>query len=108
MHLSGSVAVPSLEVLVQSCEFAKGYNWQRASGELAICAARIEGCQAGPRALLHELHHYALPAKIILADFNLAVSTSITKPPNLIPRQIFQLYSRLQMSGAAPAIKRQQ
>ena len=31
-------------------------------------------------------------AKIILADFNLAVSTQTAKPPNLIPRQIFQLY----------------
>ena len=87
VHLSGSIAVPSLEVFVQSREFAKKYNWQRASGKLAICAARIEGSQAGPRALLHELHHYALRAKIILADFNLAVSTFTTKPLNLIPRQ---------------------
>ena len=30
--------------------------------------------------------------KIILADFNLAVSTPTAKPPHLIPRQIFQLY----------------
>ena len=34
----------------------------------------------------------ALQVKIILADFNLAVSTQTTKPPNLIPRQFFQLY----------------
>ena len=35
-----------------------------------------------------------LQAKIILADFNLLVSTQTAKPPNLIPRQIFQLYGR--------------
>ena len=29
---------------------------------------------------------------IILADFNLAVSTPTAKPPNLNPRQIFRLY----------------
>ena len=45
----------------------------------------------GPRALLHALHHYA-SQKIILADFNLAVSTPTAKPPNLNPCQIFQLY----------------
>ena len=43
--------------------------------------------------LLHALHHYALQAEIILADFNLAVSTQTDKPPNLIPHQIFWLYS---------------
>ena len=32
------------------------------------------------------------PYEIILADFNLAVSTLTTKLPNLIPRQIFWLY----------------
>ena len=31
-------------------------------------------------------------ACIILADFNLAVSTLIAKPPNLNLRQIFRLY----------------
>ena len=30
--------------------------------------------------------------EIILADFNLAVSTLAAKPPNLIPHQIFRLY----------------
>ena len=30
---------------------------------------------------------------IILTDFNLAVSTLTAKPPNLIPHQIFWLYS---------------
>ena len=44
--------------------------------------------------LLHALHHYMLWAKIILADFNLAVSTRAAKLPNLIPRQISQLYGR--------------
>ena len=36
---------------------------------------------------------YMLQAKIILVDFNLAVSNPTTKLPNLIARQIFQLYS---------------
>ena len=31
-------------------------------------------------------------AEIILADFNLAVSTPTAKPPNLNPHQIFRLY----------------
>ena len=31
-------------------------------------------------------------SKIILANFNLAVTTLTAKPPNLIPHQIFQLY----------------
>ena len=30
--------------------------------------------------------------EIILADFNLAVSTPTAKPQNLIPRRIFRLY----------------
>ena len=44
-------------------------NWWRASDELAICTARVERCRAGPRALLHALHHYPLRVKIILVDF---------------------------------------
>ena len=52
------------------------------------------GCQVEPRMLLHALHHYTLWANIILADFNLAVSTQAAKLPNLILRQIFQLYGR--------------
>ena len=31
--------------------------------------------------------------EILLADFNLAVSTLTARPPNLIPHQIFQLYN---------------
>ena len=46
---------------------------------------------AGPR-LLHALCHYMLQAEIILADFNLGVSNPTTKPPNLIPSQIYWLY----------------
>ena len=44
-----------------------------------------------PRALRHALHHYVLRAwaKIILADFNLVVSTETAKPPNLISCQIY-------------------
>ena len=36
-----------------------------------------------------------LRAKIILADFNLVVSTQTDKPPNLVPHQIFWLYGKL-------------
>ena len=80
-----------------SWQIYKKYNRQHASAKLDICTARIEGCRAGPRALLHALCHYALRAwhraKILLADFNLAVSIPTAKPANLIPRQIFRLYS---------------
>ena len=68
----------------------KKYNWQRVSDELAICTACEKGCQAGPSALQHVVSGIA---KIILADFNLVVSTPITKLSNLNPHQIFQLYS---------------
>ena len=58
--------------------------------KLAICTGRVGGCQAGPRALLHALHHnYALRAKIMLTDFNVAVSTPTAKPSNLIPPSNF-------------------
>lgn len=33
---------------------------------------------------LHELHHYVLRVKIILAGFNLAVSTSAAKVPVIL------------------------
>ena len=33
------------------------------------------GMPSEPKAILHALYHYALQAKIILADINLAVST---------------------------------
>ena len=75
-----------------SSHVCKKYNWQRASVKLAICTACVEECWVGPRALLHALHHYVLRAKIMLVDFNLAVSTPTAKPPNLILCQIFQLY----------------
>ena len=42
----------------------------------------------GPKTLLHALHH-ALWVKIILADFNLAVSTPTAKLPNLISCQSY-------------------
>ena len=37
-------------------------------------------------------HHTYICELEILADFNLAVVTSTTIPPNLIPCQIFRLY----------------
>ena len=76
-----------------SSQIYKKYKCQNADAELAICTAHVEGLGAGPRVLLHALHHYTLRAKIIAADFNLAVSTPTTKLPNLILHQIFQLYN---------------
>ena len=61
-----------------SLQIYKKYNWQCASTVLVICKARVEGCPAVPRVLLHALHQYALQAKIVLADFNLVVSTLTT------------------------------
>ena len=75
-----------LRYITMSSHVCKKYNWQRA------CTACVEGCWAGPRALLHVLYHYVLRAKIMLVDFNLAVSTPSAKLPNLILRQIFRLY----------------
>ena len=50
--------------------------WGQTATELAICTARIEAPGwVEPRALLHALCHYALQTEIILADFNLVVST---------------------------------
>ena len=67
-----------------SSQIYKKYNSQRANTELGICTAHVEGrC------------HYMLRAEIILADFNLAVSTQTAKPPNLIPHQIIRLYDVL-------------
>ena len=68
------------------------YNWWCASIEPAICTASVWRRRVEPRVLLHESCHYVLRMKIILADFNLAVSIQTAKLPNLIPRQIFQLY----------------
>ena len=70
-----------LEALLSSClkylnktmslKIYKKYNWHSAGPELAICTARVEGCRAELRALLHPLHHYALRVKIRLADVKL-------------------------------------
>ena len=65
----------------------------RRQASYMFCTARVEWRRVGPRVLLHALRHYVLQAKIILADSNLAISTQTAKPPNLIPRQIFWLYS---------------
>ena len=72
-----------------SLQIYKKYNLQHANDKVAICTACVERRRAGPRALLHALCHYTLRAKIILADFNLAVSTPTAKPPNLNPRHNF-------------------
>ena len=51
-----------------------------------------KGVPGGAKCALQHLIRVAGAAKIILADFNLAVSTPIAKPPNLNPCQIFRLY----------------
>ena len=76
-----------------SSQIYKKYKCQNAGAELAICTAHVEGLGVGPRVLLHALHYYTLRAKIIVADFNLAVSTPTAKLPNLILHQVFQLYN---------------
>ena len=88
-HITSSenVAILSRLRYLNKAVSSQIYNWQYASTKLAICTAHIEGCQAGPRALLHALHHYAGRVKIILAHFNLVVTTPTAKPPNLIPHQ---------------------
>ena len=64
--------------------------------KLAACSTELATCSAGierqGQDLLHALCHYALWAKI-LVDFNLPVSTLTAKLPNLMPCQIFCLYS---------------
>ena len=75
-----------------SLQIYKKYNWQCVSDELATCKACEKGRRAGPIALQHVLRLTRCAAKIILANFNLAVSTPTAKPPNLNPRQIFRLY----------------
>ena len=76
-----------------SSQIYKKYNWQCAKCCASYTHSSRRGVPTGPRALLHPLCHYASRAKIILADFDLVVLTPTTKPPNLIPSQIFQLYS---------------
>ena len=92
MHVyQGALLFSHLKYLNEalSLQIYKKYNWQHAGAMLAICTAYIEERHAGPRALLHPLCHYALCAKIILANFNLVVSTLTAELPNLIPLQMF-------------------
>ena len=71
-----------------SLQIYKKYNWQRVSDELAMWGAGWDQeCYS-----MYYVLHVAGTDKIILADFNLAVSTPTAKPPNLNPRQIFWLY----------------
>ena len=61
-----------------SSQIYKKYNWPHASAELAICTARVEvlGTAKSTTACITSLH---VVGEIILADFNLAVSTQTTK-----------------------------
>ena len=95
VYVSGSVACRPWSHLKDlnkavSLQIYKKCNWQCACTELAICTACVEEHWARPRVQLQTLRHLA---KIILADFNLPVSILTAKLPNLIPRQIFRLYS---------------
>ena len=75
------------------CKFTEKYNGQCAGTKPAISTAHVVGHQVGPRVPLHAFCHYVLWAKMILVNFNLAVSIPTPlKLPNLIPRQIFRLY----------------
>ena len=49
------------------------------------------GAPGGMKSVIACIVSLRVAGKIILANFNLAVSTLTVKPPNLIPRQIFQL-----------------
>ena len=73
-----------------SSQIYKKYNWQHVNDKLAIyvqLAKRGQECYS-----MYYVLRIAGMANMILADFNLAVSTPTTKPPNLNPRQIFRLY----------------
>ena len=71
----------------------KKYNWQHVNDELAIRTAREKGAGRGQeRYSMYYVLRIAGAANIILADFNLAVSTPTAKLPNLNPHQIFRLY----------------
>ena len=56
------------------------FTRNKTGSELVICTACVEGPKKS-------YGHGALQAKIILADFNLVVSTPTAKPPKLIPHQ---------------------
>ena len=72
------------------------------SAKLAIiCTTCIEGCQAVPKVLLHALRHYGLWVNIILAHFNLVVSTPTAKLPkfNLSNYLAIQYVPRVSILG---------
>ena len=75
-----------------SLEIYKNCNWQRASPEPATCTAHIEGCWQSQERYCMQYVIMHSGQKYHCRIFNLAVSTPTAKPPNLIPRQIFQLY----------------
>ena len=53
-----------------------------------LCAGALDGAKSATACIMSLWLAY----EILLADFNLAVSTPTAKPSNLILRQIFQLY----------------
>ena len=60
---------------------------------LAVFTAHVGTGQGQERCCMRYIIRHCV--KTILVDFNLAVSTLIAKPPNLIPRQIFQLNGKV-------------
>ena len=69
-----------------SSQIYKKYNWQHVNDKLAIRTTCEKGRRTGPRALQHVRIKLRIAgaANIILADFNLVVSTLTAKPPNFL------------------------
>ena len=77
-----------------SSQIYKKYNWQCATVELATYMHRsCRGVLGRAKSATACITSLCAVGENKLADFNLAVSTPTTKPPNLIPCQIFSLYS---------------
>ena len=70
----------SILLFAVSSQVYKNYNWQHASAELAICTACVEGCRWSIQCYcMHYMITCVVGESIILADFNLAVSTQTAK-----------------------------
>ena len=74
-RVSATFAILLLEILEQSRNFA---NLQEIQASY-MCNSR-RGAPGRTKMLLHASHHYVLQAKIILVDFNSALSTLTAKP----------------------------
>ena len=79
----------------QSHGIYKKYNWQCASAELEIHTTRVDRCRAGPRVLLHTLHHYTLEHKnrFQFGSFNPDHQTAKFNSPSNFPAIRYVLFS---------------